>query len=342
VPTSSPWSITRFRQQAPASRRGFCFARRKPALAIRIERRDGLANRSGLVGKNLLLHPFAAVGGIFEEPLEGYKGPFGCSVWSQEFYETSGSRGFLRGFTFEPARGFPPVCSALWLQSQGRLPWGAAHHGAAAAVHDPMAVLAAICEDLPDPGNSVTLDSNLKDSHGIPAPKVICRLSENSRKMLDFGAARAAEVLRAAGAHEVYGEKPWKLAGWHLMGTARMGTDPERSVVNEWGRCHDVRNVFIVEGSIFVTAAGVNPTATIQALAPAEGVNVLRELEATLPIFVQTLLTLACIGYYSAEPVLLAVKGDARPPHPRGYEIELDDWSMLDRVRARGRLYREC
>jgi choline dehydrogenase-like flavoprotein len=51
------------------------------------------------------------------------------------------------------------------------------------------------------------------------------------------------------------------------MGTARMGTDPRTSVVNSWGRCHDVRNLFIVDGSIFVTAAAVNPTNTIQALA---------------------------------------------------------------------------
>ena len=55
--------------------------------------------------------------------------------------------------------------------------------------------------------------------------------------------------------------------GWHLLGTARMGTDPERSVVNEWGRCHDVKNLFIVDGSIWVTSGGVNPTSTIQALA---------------------------------------------------------------------------
>jgi len=51
------------------------------------------------------------------------------------------------------------------------------------------------------------------------------------------------------------------------MGTARMGRDPETSVVNEWGRCHDVRNLFVIDGSIFVTAAAVNPTNTIQALA---------------------------------------------------------------------------
>ena len=55
--------------------------------------------------------------------------------------------------------------------------------------------------------------------------------------------------------------------GWHLLGTARMGNDPERSVVNGWGRSHDVKNLFIVDGSIFVTSGGVNPTCTIQALA---------------------------------------------------------------------------
>ena len=58
-----------------------------------------------------------------------------------------------------------------------------------------------------------------------------------------------------------------RVAGWHLMGTARMGTDPRRSVVNEWGRAHDVRNLFVIDGSIFVTAGAVNPTSTIQALA---------------------------------------------------------------------------
>ena len=74
-------------------------------------------------------------------------------------------------------------------------------------------------------------------------------------------------MLEAAGAKETVVEAPLPFAGWHLMGTARMGTDPRTSVVNEWGRCHDVRNLFIIDGSIFVTAAAVNPTNTIQALA---------------------------------------------------------------------------
>ena len=92
-------------------------------------------------------------------------------------------------------------------------------------------------------------------------------MSENSTAMLAHAMARGQEVLEAAGATATVVEAPLRLAGWHLMGTARMGTDPETSVVNEWGRTHDVKNLFIVDGSIFVTAAAVNPTNTIQALA---------------------------------------------------------------------------
>jgi choline dehydrogenase-like flavoprotein len=85
--------------------------------------------------------------------------------------------------------------------------------------------------------------------------------------MLEHAMARGTEILQAAGARDIVAEAPLPHAGWHLMGTARMGTDPARSVVNEWGRSHDVKNLFIVDGSIFVTSGGVNPTATIQALA---------------------------------------------------------------------------
>ena len=134
-------------------------------------------------------------------------------------------------------------------------------------IFDRTAGMVVICEDLPELHNMVTIDPDLVDSIGIPAPKITYRLSENSRKMLDHGVARATQALTAAGARRVVCEAPMRIAGWHLMGTARMGTDPERSVVNAWGRCHDVPNLFIIDGSIFVTAGGVNPTSTIQGLA---------------------------------------------------------------------------
>jgi choline dehydrogenase-like flavoprotein len=228
---------------------------------------DGLANRSGLVGRNLMLHPYGMVAGVFEERLEGYKGPTGCGLMSQEFYETDRARGFVRGYSFELLRGVGPVSAAMWGMSLGRLPWGAGHHEAYAELFDRMAGLLAICEDLPEPENRVTLDPELTDAHGIPAPRIHYRLSENSQRMLEHGVARAREALEAAGAKWTFVESPLRVAGWHLMGTARMGDDPETSVVNAWGRCHDVRNLFVVDGSVFVTAGAVNPTCTIQALA---------------------------------------------------------------------------
>ena len=227
---------------------------------------DGLANRSGLVGRNLMFHPYGMVTGVFDEPLEGYKGPTGCCIMSQEFYETDRSRGFVRGYSFEMLRGMGPVSTALLGMSTGQVPWGPEHHAGYAELFDRTAGMVIICEDLPDPDNRVTIDPELTDGNGIPSPKISYRLSENSLKMLEHSVARGREVLEAAGATRCTSEAPLAPAGWHLMGTARMGRDPERSVTNEWGRSHDVRNLFIVDGSIFVTAAAVNPTNTIQAL----------------------------------------------------------------------------
>lgn len=228
---------------------------------------DGLANRSGLVGRNLMFHPYAMVTGLFDEPLEGYKGATGCCIMSQEFYETDAARGFARGYSFEILRGLGPVFTALMGFGWGRLPWGADHHRSYAEIFDRTAGLVVIGEDLPEETNTVTLDPTLVDGSGIPAPKITYRLGENSERLMSHGAARAKELLDAAGARETFAEPLLRVAGWHLMGTARMGTDPATSVVNEWGRCHDVKNLFVVDGSIFPTAGAVNPTNTIQALA---------------------------------------------------------------------------
>ena len=228
---------------------------------------DGLANRSGLVGKRLMFHPYAMVTGVFRERLEGYKGPSGCCIISQEFYETDTRRGFARGYSFEMLRGFGPVSTAMIGLTAGRMPHGADHHRAYAELWDRNAGMVAICEDLPEETNTVTLDPDIADADGIPAPRINYRLSDNSQAMLDHAVARGKEVLQAAGAVDTLVQAPLPFAGWHLMGTTCMGTDPQTSVVNEWGRAHDVKNLFIVDGSIFTTSAGVNPTNTIQALA---------------------------------------------------------------------------
>jgi choline dehydrogenase-like flavoprotein len=227
---------------------------------------NGLANSSGQVGRNLMFHPYALIYGYADVPLDGNRASPLC-LWSHEFYETDPTRGFVRGYSYQFGRGVGPVTEAVNSTANGRLPWGDDHHAVFRRFLHRRLHLSAICEDLPEPHNRVTLDPALKDSNGIPAPKIDYTISENSNRMLDHAINSATEILTAAGATDIGVERPILYGGWHLLGTARMGDDPARSVVNGWGRSHDVKNLFIVDGSLFVTSGGVNPTCTIQALA---------------------------------------------------------------------------
>src|SRR5229473_3444591 len=88
---------------------------------------DGLANSSGLVGKNLMLHPWPIVYGYVEETLDGGRGPI-TTMWSKQFYETDPSRGFVRGYTLQFGRGTGTATEAISSAAAGRLPWGRDHH----------------------------------------------------------------------------------------------------------------------------------------------------------------------------------------------------------------------
>lgn len=101
----------------------------------------------------------------------------------------------------------------------------------------------------------------------MPGVRIHYRLGENSKRMQAHAGARATEVLKAAGAVSVGPTLTSGVASGHIMGAARMGNDPERSVTNARGRCHDVKNLFIANSSLFVTSARVNPSSTLQALA---------------------------------------------------------------------------
>ena len=232
---------------------------------------EGLANRSGLVGKNLMFHPLTGVAGVFKEEMKGHEGPMACSILSQEFYESDPSRGFSRGYGLHSGRSTTPMTFALGGYGvDNPIPWGNEHLEIMDNIYPYLAGVTIVTEDLPEEHNCVTLDADLKDSDGIPAPKINYTLGENTKAMIKHGEERAREVLQAAGAEKVLAKNDdnvWWRAGWHQMGTCRMGNDPSNSVVNSWGRSHDVKNLFIVDGSIFVTAGAVNPTSTIQALA---------------------------------------------------------------------------
>lgn len=228
---------------------------------------DGLANSSGLVGRNLMLHPNNEALGLYDEALESWKGPAGQLMYSLEFYETDRARGFLRGAKLN----LMPVPGILRFLAQfDPLPfearWGSSFHDLSRFAGRALS-WAANVEDLPEERNRISLDPDLRDSDGIPAPRIAYRISENTQHNLDFMLSRMAEMHEAAGATHVLRQPLWREAPGHLLGTARMGDDPATSVVDRYGRCHDVRNLFIVDGSVMVTSGAVNPTATITALA---------------------------------------------------------------------------
>jgi choline dehydrogenase-like flavoprotein len=226
---------------------------------------DGLANGSGLVGRRLMLHPFAYVMGLFDEPLRSWNGHH-MKIVSYEFYETDESRGHVRGAKWGmPATG-GPVNAALTTRA-GVSQWGADHHLNVRSQLGRDASWVILSEDLPNPDNTVTLDPELTDSSGVPAPKVTYRVAENSWRLLDFHIERATESLLAAGAEHVQAHRLMRGWGGHLLGTARMGNGPETSVVDRFGRAHEVENLYVVDGSVFPTAGGANPTSTIVALA---------------------------------------------------------------------------
>jgi choline dehydrogenase-like flavoprotein len=224
---------------------------------------DGLANSSGLVGRNLMLHVSAYAFARFDDRIDGWQGPFGVAVTSREFAETDSESGFQRGHIISVCRGGAPLMTAL-----ARAPWGPGHHEALERHlgHD---VGIWVCgDDAPEPHNRIELDEARGDVFGLPGIHVRYRLSPNSEALASKAVERVRSLCDAAGAAEVvvdYGPRP--VIGWHLMGTARMGHDRAASVVDATNRTHDIPNLYLVDGSSMPTGGCVNPTNTIQALA---------------------------------------------------------------------------
>lgn len=228
----------------------------------------GLANSSGLVGKRLMMHPFVGVMGVYDEDLESYLGPFGANLTSMQFAETDTSRGFLRGAKWS-AMAIPGPMELL--ARYGDLPLAERTGVAGQALVEKglgrAFEWAASIEDLPDETNTVTLSTELVDSSGLPAPKITYKLSEDSLRNLDWNVERMHEAHRAGGAIETK-TVPWMPSvGWHMLGTTCAGDDPATSVVDSYGRAHDVPNLFVLDGSVFPTSSSVNPTATVVAFA---------------------------------------------------------------------------
>ncbi|WP_207707008.1 GMC family oxidoreductase [Heliorestis acidaminivorans] len=218
----------------------------------------GLANRSGLVGKNLMVHSGHDVFAKFNEEIRLYKGT-PVMAYTQEFYASEPSRGFVRGYTLN-AHGNRPVALAKNLAVDGGY-WGK-------GLRDVMldfnfyAQVSLVGEVLPREDNFISL-SNEKDEYGLPRPLINFSYSENDNKLIKDAVQKANDILSARGGKPAFVIPD----SGHVMGTCRMGLDPEKSVVNSFCQSHDIPNLFICDSSVFVTSSGCNPTETVMAIA---------------------------------------------------------------------------
>ena len=219
---------------------------------------SGLANSSGTVGRYLMAQAGNVILGRFDEPVRMYKAPPAHAL-TEEFYETDPSRDFARGFAIQTVGPLPIAFAKQMANAKGAWGWGLRR---VMMDYNHWAGFGLLGEILPHADNRVTL-ADERDRFGLPVAKVNFDLHENDEKLIAFGKQKTMDVMWAAGAEDVVQEARFA----HLVGAARMGADPQTSVVDGFGRTHDIANLFICDGSVMPTQGSANPGLTIMALA---------------------------------------------------------------------------
>jgi choline dehydrogenase-like flavoprotein len=225
---------------------------------------EGIANSSGQVGKNATFHEYLFAVGLFDEPMYGWTGNY-INGGSFEFYETDESRGHIGGSLISASH----ICHPINWMLPGRPLWGSGAKDADRDFFNHAMKVGLILHDLPVESNRVDLDPDVKDAWGLPVARITHRSHANDVHLARWQVDKNMEILEAAGARKtipVYLTQGRSTGNTcHQHGTARMGTDRSRTVLNEWCQAHDVENLFVLDGSCFPTATGVNPTLTIMA-----------------------------------------------------------------------------
>ncbi len=233
---------------------------------------DGLANSSGQVGKNYMRHMTASMYAVFPDPVRFWRGTTMAGIITDESIHDP-SRGFVGGYELETlALGIPFM--AAFLDPGG---WGRSFTGAL-DMYENMAGLWIVGEDMPQESNGVTLNTDVKDQYGLPAPNVHFTNHPNDNAMRNHAWGQAKKLYDSVGATRTYPTPPYPST--HNLGTNRMSAKPRDGVVNKWGQTHDIDNLFVSDGSQFTTGAAENPTLTIIALAMRQADYIAKEMAA--------------------------------------------------------------
>lgn len=220
---------------------------------------NGLANSSGMVGKNYMRHMTGSVYACFDKPVNMYRGTTMAGIIKDEA-KNDPSRGFVGGYEMETlSLGLPFMAAFLNPGAWGR------DFSSALDMYENMAGMWLVGEDMPQERNAITLHPTEKDQFGLPVPNVHFDDHPNDMAMRNHAYKAGTAVYEAVGALRVIETPPYPST--HNLGTNRMSEKPQDGVVNKHGQTHDIKNLFISDGSQFTTGAAENPTLTIVALA---------------------------------------------------------------------------
>lgn len=231
---------------------------------------DGLANASGMVGKNLMFNGSSNVSGLFPEAVNAHKSVATTRV-IHDFYSIDPKHGFYGGGGIDArslSRGLPMAAAMRGSVFTGKR-WGSEYKKALEQEFTHTCSFNGHTTSLPLSSNNVTLDPEVKDKWGRPALRTTFMNHPDDLATMKFFMERSMELMDAAGAIQKVSSyaQNGQRGGVHLLGTCRMGNDPATSVVNRYNRAHDVPNLYMVDGGSLVTSGRGQPTMTIMALA---------------------------------------------------------------------------
>ncbi len=222
---------------------------------------DGLANSSGQVGRNYMTHMTAGVYAEMPGPVHMNRGTAVAGIVRDEAHHDE-KRGFVGGYTLEKLALGLGFLSAFLVP--GPTGWGR-KVASAMEKYKYMSGVWICGEDLPQEQNRIALHDSEKDKYGLPVPVVHKTDHPNDTNMRNHAYGQMEKIYNTLGAKEIYNLPAYPAS--HNMGTNRMSEKPEDGVVNKWGQSHDVKNLFVSDGSVFTTSGSPNPTLTIVALA---------------------------------------------------------------------------
>lgn len=220
---------------------------------------NGLANSSDQVGRNYMRHVATVILGLMPGEVHFYKGTQTAGVIRDEVKHDT-TRGFSGGYQIHTLNLAPEQVAGI-INPNG---WGK-EYAALLRKYKNIAGVNINGEDPPQQNNRITLHPTEKDRFGMPVAVINYRFHKNTLAMLKHAQGKADAIFRSLGATDVFSTT--NFGATHNMGTARMGKDASTSVCNEWGQTHDIKNLFVSDGSLFVTSASANPTLTIISLA---------------------------------------------------------------------------